>query len=288
MDYEDLLYMSRIESAKESITRVRLAFLVNLLASFTLMLGVWNGYFSWYRFFVLYDKCPNCSATSPLKIAQDQIIKSWVDSLIVTISPLGIRFGISDASFVGPIGLLILVVLFLYCARRENHAVGYLLIDTKNQPIGLKEAIFFAISSHMVFLPIGNSDRAIAGVEPIEENLEHRGSFYRSGFNILVFFPAIAVLTILAVDISSVFLLSAPFRLQHPVLWYGLTRHEKMQFMFMEVIPLSVGLIVLWTCNRVRNYSSATAAALRCYRETFKGVASKDEGYILAKTDETD
>jgi hypothetical protein len=54
VEYDTLLYTSRIDSAKEAITRVRVAFLINVLAAFTLVLGVRNGYFSWYRFFVFF------------------------------------------------------------------------------------------------------------------------------------------------------------------------------------------------------------------------------------------
>jgi hypothetical protein len=96
MDTEQLLITMRIDSAKEAMTRLRLALLVAVTASSAVMLAVWNGYFSWYRFFVLEDQCRGCQATDPTKIAQDQLVKAWVDSLIINISPLGMHFGVSD------------------------------------------------------------------------------------------------------------------------------------------------------------------------------------------------
>jgi hypothetical protein len=269
MDHQELLYESRIESAKESITRSRVAFLINVLAAFTLMLGDWNAYFSWYTEF-LDEKCtaPNCAN---LAVAQEQIVKAWVDSLIVSISPLGIKFGISDVSIVGTLALLILSIVFVYCTRRENHAIGYLLVDTREKPRDLREAIYYAVSSHLVFLPVGDSDRPI---DRLQYNLgEQKKSVFRYAFDVLIFFPAIACLVIFTVEILSVFVVPAPLRLGHPILWEIVKTKPtmKIQFFEMEAVCLFISVMTLWACNRARRYSNATASVVRAYRDELVG-----------------
>src|SRR5437764_9009603 len=114
---EELLITSRIESAKQSITRSRNVLVIAVLVSVTLFIAEFNGYFSWYRYFVLIpkmndmtrpaDEFPKDVRESYLKVAQEQLVKSWVESRMVTIAPLGIRFGIGDISIIGPPALFI-------------------------------------------------------------------------------------------------------------------------------------------------------------------------------------
>jgi hypothetical protein len=229
------------------------------------MLGDWNAYFSWYTEF-LDEKCtgPNCAN---LGVAQEQIVKAWVDSLIVSISPLGIKFGISDVSIVGTLALLILSIVFVYCTRRENHAIGYLLVDTRDKQRDLREAIYYAISSHLVFLPVGDNDRPI---DRLQYDLgQQKKSVFRYAFDVLIFFPAIACLVIFAVEILSVFVVKAPLRLGHPILWEIVKTKPsmKIQFFEMETICLLISAMTLWVCNRARRFSNATASIVRAYRD---------------------
>jgi len=263
MDHQQLLYSSRIDSAKESITRSRVAFLVNVLAAFTLMLGEWNAYFSWYTGFI-DEKCAGSNCAN-LVVAQEQIVKAWVDSLIVSISPLGIKFGISDVSIVGTMALLILSIVAVYCTRRENHAIGYLLVDTRDHPLNLREAIYYAIFSHLVFLPVGDSDRPI---DRLTYDLgEPRKSIFRYAFDVLIFFPAIACIVIFCVEMLSVFVVPAPLRVGHPILWEILDPGMKRKFFEMQSVCFLIAAVTFWACYRARAYSNATASVVRAYRD---------------------
>jgi len=264
MDAQELLYKSRIESAKEAITRSRVSFLINALASFALILAEWNAYFTWYTDFI-DEKCtgPDCAN---LGVAQEQIVRSWVDSLIITISPLGIKFGVSDVSIVGTVSLLILAVVFVYCTRRENHAIGYLLVDTQDKTKELKEAIYHAVSSHLVFLPVGDSDRPI---DELNYNLDgqKKQSIFQYGFDVFVFFPAIACLIIFTVELLSVFCVKAPLRVGHPILWSHLKPAMRIQFFEMQGLCFIIGALTFGACSRARRYSKASVSVLRAYRE---------------------
>ncbi len=238
------------------------------MASLTVTLAVWNGYFSWYRYFVLIPHCQNCGADDPTRIAQEQVIKSWVNSLIVNITPLGISFGVSDLAFVGAAGLMILSIIFVYCARRENQAISYLLIDTKEKPDQLREALYYGISSHLVFLSVGTDDRPIKELSLAPNG--RRSSLLWVAFDLLTFAPVITIGIIVIADFLSVFVLHAPFRLNHPVLWKTMYPPERRQFFAMEAVPIMFGVATFFICNAARRYSEATVTILRSYGTTLQ------------------
>lgn len=276
MDYEDFNYRSRLDSAKEAITRVRFSFLANVVASLTVALAIWNGYFSWYRYFVLVPHCSGCTVEDPTRIAQEQVIKSWVSSLIVNIAPLGITFGVSDLAFIGSTGLMILSVMFVYCARKENHAISYLLIDTQRKPRELREALYYGISSHLVFLSVNRDDRPIT-----ELRVPHDGKRSRMlwlAFDLLAFAPVITIGIIIFADLMSVFVLHGPFRQSHSVLWHAMIPAEKRQFFLMETVPAILGLVTFMLCNSARLYSQATVSILRQYSIDLRGLTAGTEG----------
>jgi hypothetical protein len=73
--------------------------------------------------------------------------------------------------------------------------------------------------AHLVFLPVGDSDRPI---DRFQYNPgEQKKSVFRYAFDVLIFFPAIACLVIFTVEILSVFVVKAPLRLGHPILRDG-------------------------------------------------------------------
>jgi hypothetical protein len=126
MDFEGFAFHSRLDSIKESITRARFSFLLNLVASLTVTLSEWNGYFSWYRCFALIPHCQNRDAADPKRIVQEQLIKSWVKSLIVNTTSLGI----SDLAFVEASGPMILLIIWCRLRHQREPDDLDLLIDT--------------------------------------------------------------------------------------------------------------------------------------------------------------
>src|SRR2546423_14154117 len=106
----------RIELMKEAIRRSRGAFIASTILSVSLIVTAWNAYMSSSRSFPLHAApLPNDSVA---QWAQVELVKQWVDSLWVTITPLGIRIGISDAAVLGALGLYIIAVWMFFCVRR--------------------------------------------------------------------------------------------------------------------------------------------------------------------------
>jgi hypothetical protein len=274
LDPQQLLYTERLLAAKESVTRFRWVFGLSVIASLSITLALWNGYFSWYRFFALkpaFDSCDGClagtTATKPTTLAQEQLLKAWVESLIVTVSPLGMKFGVSDISFVGSTSLLILVTVVFYCARRENHTIAHLLIDSKDESEEIRNVIYYSVSSQLVFIPTGETDEPFQALE-YSAHAKPRGMFSRHAVDVLIMLPALTVFTVVLVEMLSMFYFPAPFRQGHPKLWDLLkdNKDEITQYYLMQTFPIGVGLLITGICVKVRRYSHATVAVLRAYR----------------------
>jgi hypothetical protein len=172
---------------------------------------------------------------------------------------------VSDLAFVGPAGLLVLSVILVYCARKENHAIAYLLRDSKSKPPELQSAIYYGVSSHLVFLSVSRDDSPIS-------DLDYKAKFKQStflwrAFDLLIFAPVITVAIIIAADLASVFLLHGTLRQNHPILWANLLPPERRQFFAMEAVPLLLGVGIWSLCNGARRYSEATVQILRAYSD---------------------
>jgi hypothetical protein len=217
IDYKKMMLETRLEAAKDSITRARYVILICVLASLALIVADLNGYFSWYRFFILapklhgwdtQDALPDDVRHHFLVTAQDQLIKSWVDSLMVSIPPLGLRFGVSDIAIVGPAALSLLMIVLWYATRRENRAIVGLLRETADGEglVGqarqdMRGAVYYAISSHLVFLPVGEYSDPMAGLQP--RGAERHSRFVRLGYRLFIYLPLMATLLIGAVEVYS-------------------------------------------------------------------------------------
>jgi hypothetical protein len=160
-----------------------------------------------------------------------------------------------------------------YCARRENHAVSYLMIDFTNSQREKMLLVFHAIAAHLVFLPLSATDDAIASLAYPKDS-KPRGFMSKRGFDLLVFLPVIAVAMIMGADILSVVSLPAPFRLGHPVLWKHMARPEVLQFFLIEMVPMTMGAVVTRLCWLTRKFSYATVQVIRDFYRASMATAS--------------
>jgi hypothetical protein len=201
---DELLVTTRIDSAKQAIGRARNVLLINALVAVTLFVADFNGYFSWYRYFVIVPKVnditreastfPKDIRESYLKVAQEQMVKSWVESRMITVSPLGIRFGVGDIAIIGPPALFILAIVFWYCARRENHTIVRILRESKDDIYSDREdarkiraSIYHAVASHLVFMPVNEVSKPLQGLKASTKEKPSR--LVRIGFRMLLYAP---------------------------------------------------------------------------------------------------
>ncbi len=159
----------RLASAKAAQERTRFAFFAYTLIGLCLLANFWNAYFSIYRdmafehFLMQTDdkdriqEVQNYQREHPeqskrVKELQHELMVNWVKSRFITVSLLGINFGVGDAPLLGAVALMISLGWFLMAARRENITICTLLYDGWNSyNEHIRWRVYHGIISYAVF-----------------------------------------------------------------------------------------------------------------------------------------
>lgn len=262
-DYAKVLWESRVHSAQDAIRRSRYAFLASVVFSVAVIISEYNSQFSWYVHFALNQFFAKESPVTEL--AQQELIRDWVRSNRVSVSLLGINFGMSDAAFLATTGLYIMSIWFYYSARRENHLIGAILIDaaTTEEP-ELKNFIYHGVASHLVFVTITADDHPIDSMEMGYQSRYRPNPSVRPAFRFLLFLPVVAIGVIVFSDVWSVF--ATPIlRYPHEGMLYtriAQSYREFGQFILMEIYALMMGLAAFFLCRDISRFQSATGSVL--------------------------
>jgi len=190
---------SVLDAVSEAQQRARVALLIALLASGTIMIAEWNSYFSWDR------RWAEVNPTAPTEWGQEKVLESqianWQDANAVDVSLLGIRVSVNDAAVVGSLILVVAAFYLSMCLRAENLEIGTLLHQMKDDADGERKwLVFNRIRSGMVFLRAETSDAAyetLAARPARQTRIPFAGAVLR----LLVFLPAIACAIIIASDV---------------------------------------------------------------------------------------
>lgn len=237
----------RLEAIKDSIKRSRASLFVSTIVSLAILITLWNAYASWYRLFLIHKK--DWSVNEVTKFAQQKLVDEWVRNNTISINLLGIRVGISDAAPLASLSLFIINLLFFYNVRRENHAIGSLLIETKKEDPNIKRMIYHAITSNFVFIDMSGNDTPISDLE--EERKAKAIPLIRTVVAALAYLPSITIMSIIIADILSVFVLPAPFREGNLPVWNSITGNWPvvlwlLVFEIIAIIFLIVSTILSW------------------------------------------
>lgn len=273
MDSKQLLVTARIDAAKESIHRARFAFLLSVFSCLALLLADWNGYFSWYRFFISNPRItdvdrraaefPSTAREKYLETAQEALIKSWIDSRIVAVAPLGLRFGVSDIGLVGPSGLLFVVGMLWYCSRRENRAIVGLLRDiAEDTDETLKALVFHSIANHLVFHPVGEGSTPLTGLNKLQKGRSSRLIRYVNRF--LGYLPVLTSLLLLMVEVLDLYVMPPIFReVKRSIASTEKTLPEQFQFWAMLWWPAISACLLAVACWDISRFSDASVRTLK-------------------------
>jgi hypothetical protein len=151
------------------------------------------------RDFAFLDKFFEKEVTKEI---QKELIKNWIDSGQLRISPLGVNLSESDSSVMGSAALYVLTTWFFYCIRRENHLIARLLIDAdQSHDDDLKLAVYHGINSYTVFTTIGD-DYPIDRLRP-PPPLQLSVAYHNPVFIALIFLPAITIAFMVGTDLLS-------------------------------------------------------------------------------------
>src|SRR3954464_15909403 len=127
MRFKHLEY--RLDIVKNAAERTRLALITATIAASVTVIAAWNAYLSAYRGFPMLK---DFAKSDPTRRAQSELIRQWVESQWISLEPLGIRIGISDAAVVAGLGLYLIAIWLFYASRREHRAVAHLLSDVEH------------------------------------------------------------------------------------------------------------------------------------------------------------
>ena len=93
---------------------------------------------------------------------QKVLLKNWVESMLINVPVLGIRFSISDASVIGSASLTVIAIWLFYTLRRENHAIGQLLHLAKDESQNTKAFVYHGVSATQVFATTSKYDEPLS------------------------------------------------------------------------------------------------------------------------------
>lgn len=209
MDYH--LANQLVKGAQKSMSRTLWVYSTILLLFFSVMTVLWNLYFSWIK-----NLFTNIKDLNKLTIPQIELFKEWTSSTYFSIPVININLQISDASTIISSAFFILVIWLFFSTRRENHIIGKSLFLTLNEENEMKKFIYYGISFSNLFSTISDRDDPITSLEYVES--EKKMIRYARGIVKFVFFaPTVAILSIIALDLYSLFSLSSLFRVNSQV-----------------------------------------------------------------------
>lgn len=244
----------RLEAARESITRARLAFLVTTLLSMTVLVSLYNAYVSWYRGFALQQ---SFSTNEVTKHAQLTLLEEWVRNQTIEIQLLGLRIGVSDLAFLASASIFVSTLWFFFCVRRENHVVGLLLADTDEKGEDVMAMVYHGVASRMIFLDSTGSDYPIDSLQlasPRKGGLP----FVRPSIKLLYFLPGITISLCVIFDALTIFVLKAVFRYPHVALLDHLGTDDIAWIVFIELIAIVIATHTFAMSGRMLAFQNAT------------------------------
>ena len=140
---------------------------------------------------------------------QEKVMSQWVDQLEVDVSLIGLSFSVVDTSVIGAFSLLIVSTWLYYSCRRENHLIGNMICSATMEGRDVKRFVFQSACSSQMFTTLSDTNSPISSMHPSYSYSIGRIS---GVVKILIFFPVVTVLITFAVDMASLFCMTAFFR----------------------------------------------------------------------------
>lgn len=263
----------RLQGARDAINRSRLAFIAAIIASLSIFIVEWNAYLSWYRRFPLREEFPKNEVTTE---AIKKVIQQYVESRVINISLLGIHVAVSDLAVLGTLALFIFSIWLFFSVRRENHAIGSLLIDTAEQAEEIRRFVYYGISPFLIFTTSTSSDAPISSLHK-EEQIKRQNRpqsissrLLRIALVGLCFLPALIAISTIIFDMLSLYVVHAAFSFPHAPLGFNdLKLADKIRVITMEVIALGFSIPTAYICVKILRFEESLASILRSYAQTF-------------------
>lgn len=248
-----------IQAAQHAMRRSRWILSAISVASVAIIAECWNLYFSWLRSIVFM---PDWGEPTRVAEAQRRLIENWIDSGFMTISLLGIKLHVVDASFIGSLALTILMLWLWFYMRRENHVIGkalYLAMDSEDS---IRKCVYYGITSMNVFSTMSNNDDPVTSLHIVDNRSTLPG--VRKAFTALYYLPTIVIASMLVCDVLSIEVLWSAFRTNYkPVGATSLTHVDIIKIAFMDGSALIMATACFFLGNYCRRYQQGNLSVLR-------------------------
>lgn len=296
MENTELLTIQlRLEGIRQAITRARYTFLASIVASIAILITAWNAYLSdinhlatqhyWSqdsRFTkdiqeqrrqaivaaTIIGENDIKTATPVTDYVQQQIVAEWVKNQVISVSLLGIRVSAGDLATIGSLSLFIISVWLFSSMRRENRAIGTLLIYAdKIQDWNLRYMIYQGIAHHLVLVDFKHGDNPISDFERSgKEEISHV-PFIRGIVQLLFLLPSIAILFVITMDIWTLFREISPFRPSNVRVWDALTPSDTKWLVGGVIFALILFALTTLYCIKILKFANATGNVLDKFRQ---------------------
>jgi hypothetical protein len=261
----------RLQGAREAINRTRLAFLIATIASLSIFITEWNAYLSWYRRFPLKEIFPGNPVTDEVI---RKVLQQYVESRVITISLLGIHVGVSDLAVLGTLALFVCSIWLFFSIRRENHAIGSLLMDTLEASQEVRKYVYYGISSFLVFATSTYIDDPISTLDKkkreqvLDKPQSFASRFLRFALATLFVLPALISISTIVFDILSVYVLQAAFAYPHePLGLKVLGIHYSIRLLIMELVGIGFFIPTAYLCAKILRFLDSISRIVREYSQ---------------------
>jgi hypothetical protein len=261
----------RLTAARDAQNRSRYAFVAATIVAVAIGVAEFNSTLSWYSQFATQDNFPTQETR---KEAEKTVVQEWIKSNRMTVSLLGVNFGMSDAPVLGSLSLSIMSLWFFVCIRRENHLIGRLLQDgQKNATETEKQTVFHGITGYLVFTTMSDDDDPISSLDQTPR--QSKRFFLRPSIMALIYLPVLTIAFIVVTDVISWTMppiIRDPGSDPNESLFFHLYHDQFgrfLQLMCMELFALVFGTSTFLLCRSIMIFEKATARILREFEEKY-------------------
>ncbi|HEV7858467.1 MAG TPA: hypothetical protein VGO91_07545 [Pyrinomonadaceae bacterium] len=295
MEKTELLTIQlRLEGIRHAITRARFTLLISVIASIAILVTVWNAYLSDVSHFATQHywsedpkftrssqeqrreeiACATIAGENDIKTAtpvtdyvQQQIVAEWIKNQVISISLLGIRVSAGDLAVIGSISLFIISIWLFSSMRRENRAVGTLILyANKFQDWNLKYMVYQGIAHYLVLIDFRHGDKPISDFEHADDEEIYHVPFIRGMVKLLFLLPSIAILFVITMDVWTLFRKASPFRPSAVRVWDALEPSDAYWLVGYDGLALCLFVLTTLYCVKMLKFANATGKILDTFR----------------------
>jgi hypothetical protein len=260
----------RLAGVKEATQRSRYVFIIMTIVTAAILISLWNSMLAWDRGMAFEKR------SEDILIAENQknVTSEWFKNTAISVGLLGIRVGTFDLAAIGSSSLIVIMVWFFFCQRRENRAIVGLLRYCHD---GVKEnrlckdvcdLVYEGVVQSIVFIDMGGGDQPIKGLVA-DNKPSQRNRFIRTIMTGLIFLPPLAILMIVISDMLSLIIPSF-LRDSKEALWRVLIDgHHKVavtKIVLFELYAVLCYTYAFFMCIKCREFSDASSDTIKEFR----------------------